>query len=217
MTTLTDPITALDLDRFFSLGSNRYDLLAGTAHNPAGSRVIYLSSDVVKGVHQALVDETGPAWRIILKNCGSLWGKRVAAHLDRELNLIFNTVAADLPIQDYLRFVERYFSAHGWGLLALDMSRAESHGVIAATLENSLFSEVLDGETQRVDYLVSGMLRSLFSHVAGTELDCEEIASTRCGAACGRFVITAPERLDQIEARIERGESADQIFAAICS
>lgn len=217
MTTSSDIASALDLERYFNHDSNRYDLVAGTAWNAAGGRVIYLVADVVSGIHQALLNETGTAWRLILKNCGVIWGRRVAQHLDRELGLMFNATPADLPVADYLRLVEGYFCAHGWGLLKLDLSRAESHGVITARLENSLFSEVLDQETSRVDFLVAGILRSLFAHISGQELDCQEIASTRSGAPCGLFVITATKRLDALEERIERGDPADQILASLCA
>lgn len=217
MTTPTDIVAQLDLDRFFSHEANRYDLTAGTAYNAAGTRVIYLSADVVKGIHQALVNETGGAWKLILKNCGVLWGRRVAQHLERELGLMFNANPADLPVAEYLKLVEQYFSAHGWGLLKLDLAKAESHGLITATLENSLFSEVLDEENSRVDFLVAGVLRSLFVHISGQELDCQEIASTRAGAPHGLFVITALKRLEAVEERIERGEPADALLATLCA
>jgi uncharacterized protein len=217
MTTSTDLVASLDLERFFGHEANRYDLLAGTAYNAAGSRVIYLSADIIKGIHQALLDETGPAWRLILKNCGILWGRRVAQHLERELGLMFNTTPSDLQVADYLRLVESYFSAHGWGVLKLDLSRAESHGVIVASLDESLFAEVLDTETARVDFLVAGILHSLFTHISGQELDCQEIASTRAGAPRGLFVITATKRLDALESRIEQGEPAEQLLAALCA
>jgi predicted hydrocarbon binding protein len=215
MTSSSDIISALDLDRFFSHEAYRYDLTKGTAYNAAGSRMIYLSADVVQGIHQALFNETGPAWRLILKNCGVLWGRRVALHLEREIRLMFNVNPADFPVAEYLSLLERYFSAHGWGLLTLDISKAESHGIITASLENSLFSEVLNEETSRVDFLVSGILRSLFTHIAGHELDCQEIASTRSGAPCGLFVITASERLDAVEDSIEKGDSANQILDSL--
>jgi uncharacterized protein len=217
MTNSNDLIATLDLERFFSHEANRYDLLAGTAYNAAGTRVIYLSADIVKGIHQALLDETGPAWRLILKNCGILWGRRVAQHLDRELGLMFNANPAELPVSEYLRLVETYFSAHGWGLLKLDLTRAESHGFILASLENSLFAEVLDNETARVDFLVAGILRSLFAHISGQELDCQEIASIRAGALHGLFVITATPRLDALESRIEQGESAEALLTSLCT
>jgi predicted hydrocarbon binding protein len=215
MTTSADLVSALDLERFLGHETNRYDLLAGTACNAAGTRVIYLSADVVKGIHQALLNETGPAWRLILKNCGILWGRRVAQHLERELGLMFNTNPSDLPVAEYLRLIESYFSAHGWGLLRLDLSRAETRGIITATFENSLFSEVLDDETARVDFLVAGILRSLFAHISGQELDCQEIASVRAGAPCGLFVITSAARLEKLESRIENGDAADQILEAL--
>ncbi len=217
MTTSNDLVATLDLERFFSHDTNRYDLLAGTASNAAGSRVIYLSADVVHGIYQALLNETGAAWRLILKNCGIIWGRRVAQHLDREVGLMFNASPADLPVDQYLRLIEGYFSAHGWGLLKLDLSKAESHGMITASFENSLFAEVLDQETSRVDFLVAGILRSLFAHVSGQEVDCQEIASIRAGAPRGLFVITAASRLDALEDKIEKGTAPEEVLSALCA
>jgi predicted hydrocarbon binding protein len=217
MTTSTDTAAALDLERYFSQDSNRYDLLAGTAANAAGSRVIYLSADVVQGIHRALVTESGPAWKLILKNCGTLWGRRVAKHLDRELRMLFGAAPADLHFAEYVKLVETYFGAHGWGRLNLDLSRAQSHGIVTATLENSLFSEVLAEETSRVDFLVAGVLRALFSHISEQDLDCHEIASARSGAPHGLFVITGLKRLEALESRIDSGEPAEELIASLCA
>jgi hypothetical protein len=59
-------------------------------------------------------------------------------------------------------------------------------------------------------------LRSLFTHISGQEIDCQEIASTRSGAPHGVFAITAASRLDALESRIEKGESADTLLASLC-
>lgn len=215
MTTSSDVAAALDLERFFSPEGSRHDLLAGTVRNPAGGRIIFLSADVVRGIHQALVNETGPAWTLILKNCGVLWGRRVASHLERELRLLFNSAPGELPVGDFVRLVEGYFSAHGWGNLKLDLSEAGSSGLVLATLEHSLFADTLQDQTCRVDYLVAGMLRSLFVEISGQELDCQELQSVRTGSAHGLFVITAASRLDALESRIERGDSGAAILDAL--
>jgi predicted hydrocarbon binding protein len=215
MDTAQNIIQTLDLDRFFSQEDGNYDLLAGEAYNAAGSRVIYLSTDVVQGIYQALLDETGPAWCLILKNCGILWGRRVARHLERELKLMFNAEPSALPLAEFIRLIEGYFAAHGWGLLKLNLDKAESHGLVTASFENSLFSEVLTEETKRVDYLVSGILQSIFSHISGQELACEEIASIRAGASKGMFVITAASRLEPLEEKIENGDSSEAIIEAL--
>jgi predicted hydrocarbon binding protein len=217
MTTASDVATALDLERFFSHEGSRHDLLAGTVRNPAGGRVIFLSADVVRGIHQALVNETGPAWTLILKNCGVLWGRRVAAHLERELRLLFNAAPGELPVPEFVRLVEGYFSAHGWGCLRLDLSEAASSGLVLATLENSLFADTLQEQTCKVDYLVAGMLRSLFAEVSGQELDCQELESVRTGSTCGLFVITGASRLDALDGRIEQGEPGAAILESLRS
>lgn len=217
MTTHQDIIAALDLERFFSPDSCQYDLLEGTITNIGGGRLIHLSADVVLGVHQALVDETGPAWRLILKNCGSIWGHRVAGNLDRDLKLVFQTTPGDLPMNDYVRLIEGYFRAHGWGRLTLGLDHADAHGVITARLDDSLFAEVLTEETGHVDHLVAGMLRGLFEHVSGRELDCLEIACARTGAEACEFVISGRARLSEYEDSVDSGEPAVKILAELCA
>ncbi len=206
-------LSTLNLERFFDEVSFNYDLAAGTVKNNAQRRIIYVSHDLMRGIYQALKEETAEAWKIIFKNCGRTWGKRVAAHLDAELAAVGRTAQAALPVETYVAFIEEYFAAHGWGALKLDLSAA-AHGIVAARLRNSYFADVLHDVDDFVDSLLAGILQGFFEHVAGQELGAMEIACTRKGAKECVFVVTAQARLDAIESTVGI-DTADAIIAAL--
>jgi hypothetical protein len=205
----------LQLDRFFDEAKMVYDLVGGVIWNPAKNRVIILSTDLLTGVYTALQDEAGPAWKLILKNCGTIWGERVARRLDRECATLLTGKIGDLPLGDYLRFVSNYFVFHGWGTLELDVSHAQESGIVEATLRDSIWAGIVRDPESMADPMIAGILASLMSHLAGQKLDCVQTACLTKGAEASRFIITAEERLRETEARIAAGDSHETILAAI--
>lgn len=215
MTTSDNIIEKLDLDRFFRDSDHVYDVRIGTVVNQGGTRVVYLSNDVIRGIYTALEYEAGEAWRIILQNCGYLWGKRVASNLDREMNQLFKTQADELYVAEFVKFVEAYFRYHGWGVLSINLDYAPAEGVVFASLKNSIFEEVLKDVDGFVDQMIEGMLRSIFEHISGRELACRQIAAERDGYEGCQFVITAPERLEAVEDMIEQKAAPEDIVSKI--
>lgn len=203
----------LDLERFFSETRLAYDLEAGTVKKPDAERMIYVSADLMRGIYQALFEETADAWKIIFRNCGRTWGKRVAGRLDTGLIQAGHASQAALPLEGYLAFIEAYFAEHGWGRLRMDLDHA-SRGLVVARLENSYFVNVLAEVDDLVDPLLAGILQGFVEHVAGAELGCAEIACVRKGAPACVFAITAPARLDQVESMFGV-KPAEEILAAL--
>ncbi len=206
---------ALNLERFFSENDHKWDLVTGTIFNQGGTRVVYLSSDVIKGVYTALEYEAGEAWKIILQNCGYKWGKRVAEHLDRELSELFKKSTTNVTVNDYVRLLEAYFVYHGWGNIKVNLENAIKHGVISINLTNSIFEQVLNDVDGHVDQMIEGMLRSQFEHISGCELDCVQISSVRDGADSCEFIISAPDRIEKTRAKVEEKASRESIYELI--
>lgn len=204
-------LESLDLDRFFELSQKNYDLVDGTAINGAGTRLVYLPEDAIAGIYAALYEEAGPAWRLILKNCGIIWGRRVAENLNRELGLLYSTEQGALVVPEFVRLIERYFSSHGWGKLSINLEHAATKGVVLATLEHSIFVSVIDGKGEMVDPMIEGLLKSLFQEQAGQELDALEIACADKGAPYCEFVISGMERLEPFVEKMEDGCSGDEV------
>jgi uncharacterized protein len=202
---------SLRLDRVFDHTGFAYDLVAGTVHNPGRNRVIYLNEDLVRGIHRALVNETGPAWKSILHLCGLRWGRRLGERLDAELKLVGRTQMGKLPLADFLKLIETYFAAHGWGRLEIDVTHTSERGVVACQLGDSFFSHALKGVDEHVDSLVAGTLAGLFGYVSGNELGCVETASANRGAPAGRFLISSRTRTDALMPLVEQGLDADEL------
>jgi predicted hydrocarbon binding protein len=207
-------LAKLNLSGFFADTRLVYDLEEGTVRNP-GSECIYVSADIIRGVHRALVEKTADAWKIIFRNCGRSWGKRVAGHLDAGLRKTGVAGQASLPLTGHLACIEAYFAEHGRGLLKLDLSPAD-RGLVVARLKNSYFAAVLSDVENLVDPLLAGILQGFVEHVSGTEPGCSEIACVRKGAPECVFVITAPSRLDRIEAQFGV-VPAEEILANLAS
>lgn len=205
-------IEEMDLSRFFAEESVVYDLTEGTARNRSQNRVIYLSTDIIRGIYTALKDETGPAWSLILKNCGRLWGRKVALNLDAELKANSLPGQKELSVQDYIATVETYFARHGWGRLKIDLEHAVDHGVVTAELRNSIFAAVLEDEVVPVDAMIAGILASFFSVISGQELDAIEFACLRRGDSTCRFAISSEDRIADIEDDIAENTDADEVL-----
>lgn len=209
-------LSQLDLNRFFELTEESFNLEEGTAFNKGHTRIVFLPEDAIAGIHASLKEETGPAWKIILKNCGSIWGKKVATNMARELEMLFSVRPGEITAKECLDLLERYFSDHGWGKMTFDVSRAFTNGFIHARLSNSIFVRVLKDEIDLVDPMIAGILGSLFSDLSGKDLDAAEIACVAKGAASCEFVISSAERIADLEPAIEEGNSPEDVVDILC-
>lgn len=205
-------LATLDLDRLLQEDAVSIDLRQGVIFNPGRTRLCLLSADLLGGVHRALVEEAGPAWSLIFKHCGRIWGERLARRLDRECRDSLGVRMEEMMLSDFVRFVTAYFAFHGWGRLALEVDRAEETGIVTATMVDSIFAAVVQAPGEMVDPMIAGILASLLSHLADHELDCVQTACVTLGAPASRFVVTDPERLRQAEPHLRRGTSHDELL-----
>lgn len=193
----------------------RHDLRGGTLFNRSGTKMCYMPSELLIGLQKALEDETGPAWRVILKRCGQIWGKRVSRRFAREMSEYYGRPMYDLPMAEFAKLVESYFAYHGWGRLTLDFALAPS-GILCARLENSAFVEVLGASDLPVDSIISGLLAELIAQVAERkDIECYETECTAMGAACCRFVIGVAGRLGNVPKWVEEGSRHEDVVARL--
>lgn len=192
------------MHKLFDEDSVQFDLKGGVVRSMADKRVIYLSEDLLRGLYRALQMETGQAWAIILKNCGTFWGKQVVTNLNKSLQTLQQKNLGELVLPDYLGFLEAYFCHNGWGVLQFDLNHAKDKGVVHATLQNSLFVQALTEVQHRVDFLVSGMLVAMFEEVSGTEIDCVQICCERDSSdKMSHFMISGQQRVEKLDATIK--------------
>lgn len=206
------------LDEVFGDGQSEFDLFAGTVRVADRERRIYITGESLWGIYKALNNETGDAWKIILKGCGADWGNRAFERLDRDLAARVQKRSGDVTVDDFCGFVEEYFAYFGWGRLAIDLSHTRSAGIVRCTLHNSLMADALKDVSGTVDFLVAGMLQAIFSRIAGRPLDCLQITCKRTsdGNVC-EFLVSAPERISAIEGLAGQSSVNDAINELIAA
>lgn len=202
----------LQLDAFFDETGLVFDLYEGTVWNASRTRLCVLSTDLLRGVYLALVEEAGPAWKIIFKNCGSVWGARIAKRLDAECQQRLGFSLGQLPLPRYLEFITAYFLVHGWGELRIDVSHARTSGIVEATLTHSIFADIVTDPEDMADALPCGMLAGLIGHAARRKLDAVQIACLTRGAPASRFLISAADRMKDAESMVKSGLTRDELL-----
>jgi predicted hydrocarbon binding protein len=208
-------VDRLNLDSLFETQLLSYDLREGVVFNPARTRLCLLSTDLLNGVYKAVHEEAGPAWRLIFKHCGRTWGQRLCRRLDRECMALAGKPLRELPLEEFLNFVTRYFSFHGWGQVGLDVTHATRSGIVEASLANSVFAAIITDEEEMVDSMICGILASLLSHLSGNELDCLQTVCSSKGAEVSRFLISGTTRLEAGEDRVRAGETHEALLASL--
>lgn len=204
------------LERLFGDQVYQYDLVGGTVKTPGNMRMIYLSSDIVRGIYEALSYEAGEAWKIILQSCGYLWGKNVFSSLGKDLKLVAHQDIGGLSVNAYLHLLEAFFANHGWGQVRFHLDDAPQYGIVRVSLRHSLFVEALNQVDDRVDAMIAGMLHGFFERISGNnELGCVEAQCARHGREQCEFLITAASRLERIEADIEEKADLQSLLAQL--
>ncbi|MBK8814911.1 MAG: hypothetical protein IPN42_05100 [Methylococcaceae bacterium] len=187
------------LNKLFGESSLNFNLNQGTVLSPTDVRVIYLSSDIIRGIYDVLKYETGDAWSLILKNCGVIWGERVSGSIDKEIQATGNQKIGQLSVDSFIHLLESYFASHGWGKMQIYLDDAESHGIVRASLKNSLFADTLKHLNSPTEYMIAGMLQGIFSSISGHDLGCIQVSFETTGIATSEFLISARSRIDTLE------------------
>jgi len=205
------------LAQIFGSSDLSFDLAEGTVRGYKQVRVIYLSEDIIRGVYEALVHETGEAWTLIMKTAGTSWGRRTAKLLDFQIQELSPQGASKLPVSDYFNLLQAYYQLHGWGHADFDLSKARSNGLIRVRFVDSIFVKALSDLSEPVDHMVGGMLTGMFSGVSKVNLDCIEIASPLLGSPHTEFAISSPRRIEEIATLVEERIPAEEICEQLCS
>jgi len=202
-------------ERLFGDSSYHYDLVAGTVTNAANTRIIYLSTDILRGIYEALEYEAGAAWRVILHSCGYLWGKNVFGLLEKEFKAITGGDLRKQTVSGYLRTLEQYFTLHGWGKLAIYLDDAPHSGFVRVSLEHSLFADALNHVSEPVDDMIAGMLRGFFEKISGQTLGCVEAVCVRQGAPRCEFLISGVARIQALEPLLSKHAPLEVVLAQL--
>ncbi len=189
-----------------------YDLREGVIYNRASTRLCLFTTDLLKGVYQAVRHESGDAWSTIFKNCGRVWGRRVIHRLRKELDKNELPSIDDLSTEHVMLLMENNFRFHGWGDLELDASLMDTRGFITAVMAESLFAEVIEEGEKQADAMITGMLASIFSEISAADLDCAQTDSARLSPRnVSRFIISGRKRIEKVQSLVDDGVGHDEI------
>jgi predicted hydrocarbon binding protein len=179
-----------------------YDLVGGKVTGVT-DRVIYLTSDLIKGIYDSLVYEAGDAWSLIFKNCGYLWGKREIERLNKEIKIRMRKELGELSVGEFIDLIENYFSRQGWGVISIRLDDAETSGIVRVSFENSFFDVNLAETNGSANFMIAGILRAFFEHISQTDLDCVEVFWSRTGAKPNsELLISGSKRIEQLAQHI---------------
>jgi predicted hydrocarbon binding protein len=182
------------------------DVSKGVTRTPSGTRMCTLTSDFLLGFRDALVYECGGAFRSVMKSCGKRWGKTFIARFEKEMSAMYQTPLKELPTGVVHTCLADAFAYHGWGKLSLDLGLADS-GLAVVTLSDSVMPSLVRESDRPVDHLMTGLLAAVFSHFAGSVLDCVQTECPTRGAQASRFILALPEAIARIESWIEAAPS----------
>lgn len=193
-----------------------FDLYEGTIVDPADTRVIFLATDILRGIHAALAYEAGDAWKIVLYRCGFLWGQKTLQQFVRQSQGAFGTKFELISVDAFMGNFVAFIGANGWGVMSFDLTQLVTHGFMRFELKKSLFSEALEHLRDRVDYLVAGMLAGIFSDLSRQDLSCIEITSALTGADASVFVVSASARIEALRNLVESGATERELLEVLC-
>lgn len=193
----------------------RLDNGPGRIENRSGTKIVTLSTTMLRGLYLGLKKETGPAWTLIMKSCGDSWGKRYVSRLFAEAEEFYGQSIGEMKIARFTTLVREALAVHGWGRLELDFSFLPQ-GVIVANLENPATSAALhDVDDTQVDVVIAGILKAIFSQAAGQQLECHQTERLTGEAPLSRFVVAMEKRMEGVPQMIENRSSHDEILEAV--
>ncbi|MEY4768314.1 MAG: hypothetical protein RL637_953 [Pseudomonadota bacterium] len=195
-------LTMQVLNLMFAAENCDYDLTAGKVSGNI-DRVIYLSSDLIVGIYDALHYEAGEAWGIIFHNCGYLWGKREIQRLKTDLKIRLQQDLEQLSVNEFTFLIESYFSKQGWGKAKIYLDDAEQYGIVRVNLKNGLFDANLPQVEGSVNYMIAGLLRAFFEYISQADLGCVETSWQRNGDKSNAdLLISGSQRISSLSSQL---------------
>lgn len=190
------------------------DVRMGVLNNRFGTKCCTFSAHALRGLYWGLVHEVGPAAKLVLRSCGETWGKRMAMRFLQEVSSFYGEGLDTMSMARFIALVEEYFAVSGWGRLHFDLSLA-AEGIFVAEMENPIMGDMFYDSREKMDVLMEGILKELFSAASGQALDCFETAGVAEGNPASIFVIALGSRLAKVPDWIEGGRSHAEILSAL--
>jgi len=192
------------------------DIVKGTTHNRAGTRIVCLTADFLHGLRRAVGDECGPAADLVFKSCGKKWGALFAKRFEQEMSDFYGRPLQDFMLALFQACLSELFSHHGWGKPTLDLSKHE-RGLIVIEVKEPIYADLVGKADQPVDTLLAGIFAGFFSQLSGQDLGCVQTECKACGADASRFVLALSQRLTPVPAWVQNGKGHEEILGQLAA
>jgi len=190
----------------------KLDVRRGVLNNRFDTKCCTFSAHALRGLYLGLVHETGPAAKLVLRRCGETWGRRMASRFMDEIKSFYGEGPESMSMARFIALAQEYFAVSGWGRLHFDLDLA-AEGIFVAELENPIMGDIFFENREKMDVLMEGILKELFSHASGELLDCYETAGVAEGHPVSTFVIALATRLKKAPDWVEAGKQHAEIVA----
>ncbi len=207
-----DPYTPVLANYYAPSAYLQSDLESGLLESRHGERLLAIPEALLRGIYTGLEYETGQAARLVLRNCGRMWGKEFFRRFAQELSDYYQKPLAELEMGIFLQNLGQAWKTHGWGLIEVDWTYKDQ-GVLVVSIRNSPFAALTPAHfTRPMGFLEAGLLGTWFSQLTGQDLACVQTTSEALGAKSNLFVLTTATRLKEGEAWVDSGLSHDQVL-----
>jgi hypothetical protein len=168
----------------------KLDVKAGVLRSPAGTRMLVVNDDFLRGFVAACEHETGPAAALVLRRCGEHFGARLARRFEAEVGQLAGTSVRDLQMAEFDALVRDLWDGCGLGAVAVDWTRGE-HGFLAISLRDSPMQDI--GPSGHVgDEMFCGIFAGFFGEFCDADVRCVQTGDMRLGDPDGTTFIIAP-------------------------
>jgi uncharacterized protein len=193
-----------------------FDVKTGVLRSPSGTRMLAVNDDFLRGFVSALDFEAGEAATLILRKCGTLFGRKLAQRFEAEVTQWSQNPLRDRPMSEYSGLMVDLFKGYGLGAIDLDFAHGD-RGFIAVKLTNSPMQDL--GPRGHVgDDLFCGIFEGFFTHFTDTGLSCLQTGDVRLGSREGTtFVLGFDEVTVRARAMLEAKQPHSAIVASLGS
>jgi uncharacterized protein len=200
---------------YFDENYVKFDVDDGVIKNRAGTRLLALSEDFLRGFRKAVMDETGDAHHVVFETCGKTWGENLARRFQKETALYYECEFEALPMSMFSLLFKNFWARHGWGELEINWEQGYHEGVFEVVIHNPAFSSIFGAEGLNDDIFV-GVLSAFFSRFAGRELQCIQTEESVSGdIRLSRFILSLPERLARVPDMVLSQKSHQDIVQVV--
>jgi len=120
----------------------------GVMRSRAGTRMVALTEDFLRGLREALDSECGPGADLVLRTCGRAWGADFARRVEKELSEFHGKPLQSEPLGSFEASLTSLFSHHGWGATRFDFTQ-HARGLIVVAVRDPVLAAAAAAASKR--------------------------------------------------------------------